>query len=223
MINRRLFLSGMGITAALAAVICAPAFGGTVVVDLGGGWEATVFDPENAVVIPGAAGVFSIQKEFTDGPGVGGLFPAINILFSQTADDIDTLTTLVLTNEDIMNMTGAQWDDYHWQVLDGGEVWFDVPASLAWDVSPFTNPATFDDPGGLFGDANKATHIDANGGIVPNGGSFMPGLAAGDLVLQVDLSGEEPMNFTLKQFPTPEPSTLLLIGFGAAVLARRRR
>ncbi|MCZ6681665.1 MAG: PEP-CTERM sorting domain-containing protein [Planctomycetota bacterium] len=218
----------MGIAVALAAVICTPAFGGTVVVNLGGGWEATVFDPENAVVTSDAPGAdfisFHIDKDFTDPPGVGGLFPAINILFSQTAPDEATETTLVLDFENIMNMTGANWDDYHWQLLDGGDVWFDVPASLAWDVSPFTNPATFTDPGGIFGDVNKATHVDANGGLVPDGGSFSPGLAAGDLVMKVNLNNsEEPLNFTLKQFPTPEPSTVLLIGFGAVVLARRRR
>ncbi len=79
--DRKGLRGGMGITAVLAAVICAPAFGGTVVVDLGGGWEATVFDPENAIVTSGAPGAdfitFNIDKEFTDPQGPGGLFPAI--------------------------------------------------------------------------------------------------------------------------------------------------
>ncbi|MEP0848595.1 MAG: PEP-CTERM sorting domain-containing protein, partial [Phycisphaerae bacterium] len=60
--------------------------------------------------------------------------------------------------------------------------------------------------------------------IIPNGGIWFPGDGAsdGELVIDVTTHAQAPFTvFTLKETPTPEPSSVLLLVAGAALLRRR--
>ena len=70
--------------------------------------------------------------------------------------------------------------------------------------------------------ANHASVLSVDGGVVPDGATFFPGVDAGLLVIDVDLSGQD-SSFTLSQHPTPEPATLLLLAAGLPILARHKR
>jgi len=192
---------------------------------LGGGWEADVPDSSVVSVVPDGVGedfiIIEISKDFTAGPGVGGVFPAHLIDFRQVDTDANTRPNIIIADESVTNLTGVPWTDYHWAVLNAGEVWIDVPASAGFDTTPFAN-AVFSDPANVFGDPTKATDLDADGGVVPNNTSFFPGAAGGDLVLSVDLASAAPVSFVLKQFPTPEPASALLLVIAGLVATRRR-
>ena len=67
--------------------------------------------------------------------------------------------------------------------------------------------------------------LDADGGTVPPGGVFMPGISGGNLFIEIDLAYEN-SDFSLVQNPTPEPGAAVLLilgGFGILVRHRRRR
>ncbi len=210
---------------AIAGVMtaCAVAAAGTI--DLGGGWLASWPAPHGSIdirvdqVTPEFVKI-EISKDFYD-PPVGGIFPPRVIDFIQNKPDGQTAPRLIIVDETITNLTGVDWTDYHWTVMNQGDAWFNVPLSAAFDVSPFT-VKVFSDPANVFNDPNKATDLDASGGgFIPPFGTFWPGHAAGELVIDVDLTPAVPVSFTFKQFPTPEPTSLLLLAVGA-LLARRR-
>ena len=168
--------------------------------------------------------VIEIVKEFTD-PWEFGAFPPIEIAFTQIADDASTVPSIVIDDESITNMTGDAWTDYHWAVIDSGQAWFNVPQMANIDTSPF-NTQSFS--GMVGGDPNKMMNFNVEGGVVPNGGQFNPGLLDGALWIDTDLSSANDVTFNFKQFPTnpaiPEPSTMMLmIGVGSMFVARRRR
>jgi hypothetical protein len=151
------------------------------------------------------------------------VFPPQVIDFLQVDDDLNTVPRIVVIDETITNMTGVNWTDYHWAVLDSGDAWLNVPLSRGWTTDPFAGKA-FSDPRGVFNDADKATDLVADMGVVFNNTSFFPGAGSGDgeIVMDVDLSEAGPVSFTFKQFPTPEPSTFSLLLLGGLVLPRRR-
>lgn len=206
--------------AALALVNVALA--GTI--DLGGGWRA------NWPTLPGGLDIqvdqltpefvkVRIIKDFTAPPS-GGVFEPRLIDFVQIKPDAETVPQIIITQETISNQTGSPWTDYHWAVFNQGEVWFKVPESAGFDVSPFTNKV-FSDPYLIFNDPNRATDLDVDGGLVPAGGTFLPGAAAGDLCIGIDLTASLPVSFTFKQFPTPEPASLALVALSVVALRRR--
>lgn len=193
-----------------------------VPVPLGGGWEAEVLNGATASFVvdtppPGAIAI-EISKDFTQGPGVGGVFPSILIQFRQVDTDVNTADRIIITQEAITNLTGAAWTDFHWALLDMGQAWFNSGLSN-FNTSPFVNQ-TFtnflDSPTN-----QKPTDLDVDGGVVPDAGfTWFP---SGDLVIDVDLSSTIPVNFNLKEFPTPEPASIILLATGAVALLRRRR
>lgn len=209
---------------AIAGVMTACAVAGAGTIDLGGGWLASWPAPHGAIdirvdqVTPEFVKI-EISKDFYD-PPVGGIFPPRVIDFIQNKPDGQTVPRLIILDETITNLTGVDWTDYHWTVLNQGDAWFNVPLSAAFDVSPFT-VKVFSDPSNVFNDPNKATDLDASGGVVLAGGTFWPGHAAGELVIDVDLTPTVPVSFTFKQFPTPEPAGFVLVTLGALVLRRR--
>lgn len=213
---------------ALALSLGSVSYGQTII-PLGGGWQASVNNPSlvSFVVDEVTSSYIAIQisKDFTQPPGIGGVFPPLLIDFQQVNPDATTVTQIVINDETVTNLTGTPWTDFHWAVLDNGDAWFDIAASSSFTVLPFTN-RVFSDPSNTFADPNKASDLDAfGGGIVPHGGSFFPGGAPGDgvLVMGVDLTRPDPMSFTLKEFPTPEPGSLALMSAGALMLLRRRK
>lgn len=210
---------------ALAAVLVLAAASAADVIPLAGGWQANVADAATLSIVVEDVGpevlTISITKLFTD-PPQGGVFPAKLIDFVQIEDDANTVPRIVIAEEALTNQTGAPWTDFHWILLDRGEAWLNVPASADFDTAPLVD-RQFSDPDNIFGDPDKATRLEAAGGLVPDGGAFLPGAAGGALVIDVDLSGPGFLSFTLKQLPTPEPAGLALLGLGAALGHRRRR
>jgi hypothetical protein len=199
--------------------------GGNPILD--SGWEAIVPDATvSGIVIdaitPGSDVRIQIDKNFLFPPDVGGVFPAIQIIFSQTLPDAQTVPQIIIEDESITNQTGVEWTDFHWALLDGGSVWFDVGASTPFDTSPFVNQSFVDNFG--FGDANKATDLNVDGGTVAPGGGFFPGIAGlnGSLTIEFDLASSN-SEFFLKEFPTPEPTTLAFLALGSLGLVARRR
>lgn len=218
-----------GALSLVALMTSVPAFG-TITFQLGGGWEADVPDDSNVSIVVDTDNTdpsfiaIEISKDFLDPPEFG-VFPAQLIAFRQVDTDANTVSRIVIADEAITNQTGVDWTDYHYSVANnGGVAWFNVPLS-DFQITPFTNKVFTDLYG--FGDPDKATDIDLDGGVVPNNSTFYPGGPPnnGDIVIDVDLSinNSDNESFVLKQFPTPEPSSIALLVCGGALVAVRRR
>ena len=201
-------------------------------VDLGSGWQATWDNSLDGLVdinvgatvdIGGGELAIFIQKsaEFTQGP-VGGVFPTIPIQFQQTA--FPAAAHIVIDDEIITNSTGVDWTDFHMDLLDGGDVAFDPVRTAAsgggppigFFISPFTN-ATF---------SGDLMRLDIDGGVVPDGGVWFPGDGAttGQLWIDMTVATEAPFTtFVLKETPTPEPASMMLVLLGAGAMALQRR
>ncbi|MHC5114664.1 MAG: hypothetical protein ACYTGP_09575 [Planctomycetota bacterium] len=218
---------GGGLAAVLAAAVSAPAYAGFV--DLDGGWRATWDDSLDGLVDVNSLGVVDgalfIQKsaEFTQ-PSVGGIFPSIPIVFSQT--EYGAASKIVIDDEIIFNNTGEDWTDFHIDLLDGGDVVFDPVATMnsggggpiGWTIDPFTGASFTPD----------LMRLDIYDGVVEAGDFWFPGNGATNGQLWIDVNvaqqGEEFTTFVLKETPTgplPAPGALALLG--VAAFARRRR
>ena len=180
------------------------------------------------------------SAEFIQGPNLAGIFPTIPITFTQVGPT--TVTEIVITNEAIINSTGHDWTDFHLVAADHGDASFnsaltDASSPSGFDTAPFDNQMW----GGQIGpDLYTEFWVDGFGlgpggsdAIIPGqapGNEWNPGLAHGDLVIEVVPHATAPYTvFTLKETPTgvvPEPSAIVLMVFGAigiSGLASRRR
>lgn len=212
------FRRGVLLLAVGLAVSAAPASS----IVLGGGWQANWANGTVGITVDQVTDEFvsiEISKDFIE-PPVNGEFPPLLIDFVQIDTDANTVPRIIINDETITNLTGEEWTDFHWTLIDGTSVWFNVPMSAAFDTGPFATKV-FSDPLNLFGDPDKATDLDAFDGVIPAFGSYFPGLAGGELVIDVDLTPVDPVSFTLVEFPTPEPTSLVLLGLGALALRRR--
>jgi hypothetical protein len=217
--RRRLAAAGV-----MLILLASPVLAGGI--DLPGGWRANWPPPDGSIgiVVDEVTREYiriQISKDFTD-PPEHGIFPPRLIDFIQTEDDAHTVPRIIIADEIISNQTGADWPDFHWQVINGRDAWFNVPLSRSFDVSPYRRKV-FSDPFDIFHDPDKATDLDAFDGLVRHRETFFPGVREGDLVIDVDLrASEDPLSFTFKQFPTPEPGTLGLLAAAALFVLRRR-
>ena len=224
---RTLFLTTLTV---LMSISLAPASVTVDLVDSSGndsGWSMILADDvHNGVVIDGvnAAAVFvtiEIAKDYYL-PMANGVFPPNVIGFRQRLDDSLTVGTIRITDEVITNHTGREWTDYHWEILDSTAA-FDRTATEAsgFSTGPFTTDTWGPAPSGWT--AQHSASLSVAGGVVPNGGVYLPGMASGWLEIDVDLAQDD-SDFDLTQYPTPEPGTLVLLALGgAAVLGRRMR
>jgi hypothetical protein len=187
-----------------------------LILDLGHGWQATIFDPVHVdvTVDPDQSGEdqLVIQKfaNFTAIDPITGLPEPVRIAFNQIASDEETASQIVITDELIFNNTGMSWGQYQ-NILLGGAATFDPLASAGFDISPFTVLS--------FSPDNQVAYFD--GGTVGDGEAFTPGKDGGALVINVDLSGAEPAKFVLKELAIPGPGAIALVVL--AVMAPRRR
>lgn len=187
-----------------------------------GGWSASTVDGTEAsiivdVVVPGEYIVIEIAKDFDGAPDQDGNFPAILIDFVQI--DPNAVPRIIIADEAITNSTGSEWFDFHWELLDSGDAWFNISESAGFTTDPFVNQTWT----GVIG--NTATGLDVDGGVQPDfGASFFPGGSADPndhLVIDLNVTGTT--SFLLKEFPTiPEPATMTLLALGGAALLRRR-
>ena len=181
---------------------------------LDSGWDATYEDngdigipvPVDAIDLTGNGYVvIEIIKTFRD------FNTPISIKFEQRlADAVDVIR---IAEEAVTNLTGVPWTDYHWKLIDvtGGVAFFDTTDPGNFSVSPFTNKNL------------QSDLLEADGGVVPAGGLFAPGYGSGPLYIVTDPAGQQMVNFTLVQYPTPEPATMSVLVLGAAALLIRRR
>jgi len=136
-----------------------------------------------------------------------------------------------INDESLSNQTGADWLDFHWVLFQHGHASFNqgvtiytddpgvnFPPAGVFDVYPFTQ-YVWDNA------AVDIQKLSLSGGLIPDNGSWFPGLlSSGYLEINVDIdAAPEEFSFSLKELPTPEPATLSLLAIGALALLRRRR
>ncbi|MCY2927998.1 MAG: PEP-CTERM sorting domain-containing protein [Planctomycetota bacterium] len=187
------------------------------------GWDAILSDDiHTGIVVDKVTSTYVRIEIFKDLylPAENGQFPPHVIQFHARVGAAPAVSTIRITDETIINDTGSPWLDYHWAV-SGAAASFNKTLTDAsgFSVTPFQAKAW----GPTSYDTDHSNSLGAFSGLIPVGGSYRPGLDAGELYIDV-LSNVDSRDFTLMQYPTPEPATLatLVLG-GAGVLARRRR
>jgi hypothetical protein len=138
--------------------------------------------------------------------------PTISVVFEQIADDAETVSQIKITEEIVENNTGVDWDAFRILLFPNAKVEFDVADSATFSIDPFTT-RTY---------VNQNAEVIFADGVVVNGATWNPGADSGELVIDVDLTNETPVAFTMKELPVPEPATgvIALAAFGLAALRR---
>ena len=186
-----------------------PSSGAAVVEDQLG---PNVQNPEDILLI-------ELSKVFKGEPSaLTGSMPSIQIGITQIADDADTASQIVINDEAIMNLTSVAWTDFHMILVTADQVGFNTALSEGLNTEPFSSMS--------WGGYNSvgATELNFFDGIVGVGDQFSPGSLSGEIVIDVDLSSDEPVSFFLKEVPTiPEPATMAVLGLGGLTMLLRRK
>lgn len=133
-------------------------------------------------------------------------FPVAQLNFTPGSTAVGRI---IIDHETIVNHTGAPWNEFRWDIFQGGSAVFNEMASGLWNVSPFATWSATNPSGAGY------LHVGASDGTINNNAQFLPtgGLA-------IDATGA----FTLKESVVPEPGTLAMLACGVfSLLARRRR
>lgn len=211
----------LGMTLVCAALTASSADAGvTTTVPLSGGWQASwnsALDPFIDINDHGVVGnALFIEKiaQFTAAP-VGGVFPAIDITFTQVSPT--AVANIVIDDEVISNTTGSAWTDFHMNLLGNSNVAFDPVATAAsggFSIAPFTSSS--------FTNSNQT--FNAFNGTVPNGGNWFPGQTSGQLWIHIaNISPTSGISFVLSEQPTPAPGAMALMAIAGLACSRRRR
>jgi hypothetical protein len=214
-------------SAAVAGLLIASsANAGTTVLGASGwqaSWDPTLDGLVDIVIPPSAPPTSStifIQKsaEFIQGPDQFGLFPTIPITFQQIGPS--SISQIVILDEIITNSTGADWTDFHFDLLDSGDAWFKHDAGFFFTTSPLDHQ--------VFSPDNRSFNVDGFGlgpggtnAVVPKNTVWYPGDGASDGNLVIGVVSRGNTVFTLKETPTPEPASLILLALGFLLLRRR--
>jgi len=185
-------------------------------------WDSTLDPYVNITLLSETANsvVMTRSAIFTQAPSAGG-FPTIPIVFEQIA--FPAVTQLIITDEQITNATGSDWTEFRMSLLGGLGMAFDVAESASYHTSPFENKT--------FAADNRSIQVDGFGqgtgsgdGRIQSGETWTPGFLSGALFIDVVLRPQAPFSkVALKETPSPEPSTLILLSLcGGVALARRR-
>ncbi|MGD9689813.1 MAG: hypothetical protein AB7K52_09190 [Phycisphaerales bacterium] len=192
-----------------------------IIQNLGGGWQVTIFDPDNVSIevnnagTIGADGRLIITKRATVSRlSSEGVPDPIVLVFQQIAPDAGTVPRIDITEEVINNQTGQLWTAYRQVLAQSGHVTFNQALSAGFSIDPFlfTNYTVTSD-----------SVIYSGGSGVPSGGTFNPGNTAGELVIDIDLAAPVPVTFALKEIPIPSPGAVSVLALGVLAAARRRR
>lgn len=187
-----------------------------IIIDLGGGWQAKIFNAQVDLTVD----FFDFEKDilvlekfanFTEIDKKTGLPAPLSIAFTQIAPDDETVSHIVLTDAFIFNNTGVDWSAFR-EILLGDHVAFDPEDTSDFSIDPFTTMNFID----------KNREVIFSGGTVFDGTIWTPGVVSGALVINVDLSGDDPVKFVLKELPVPAPGALAII-VGGMLVSRRRR
>ena len=190
-----------------------------IILDLGNGWEATLFsdnidlvvDNENDpdLVVLQKFAIFDVIDGFTGSPA------SVSIGFRQTLPDELTASRIVITEEFLTNKTGMNWTGFR-MILLGPHVSFKSSALDDLVINPFAE----------FELLNEGTEVFFFGGGVVENDSFWNPRGPGGIAIDIDLYSDLPddrINFVLKELPVvPGPYSLALIS-GAMLVTRRRR
>ncbi len=205
------------LAAACVLSICSGAVAGDIIF-LDGGWQATILDGGDVDLAVDLwnpnDGLLILEKyvNFYEINDVTGHPSPVRILFEQIAPDEDTASRIAITDEMILNNTGMDWAGFHMDLLGANALW-DHDASADFSHDPFD----------VMEFSTDYSSVDFYDGTILAGGIWTPGIDAGALYIDIDLSGDEYASFVLKEFPTiPSPGVALLLGI-AGLLARPRR
>jgi hypothetical protein len=196
-----------------------PTAAGRVITLGNSGWQA-IFDPAldpyvDLMVDQVTHDTVYLEKsaEFRDPPNQG-VFPAIAIVFQQIA--ANAVPHIVITDEIVTNHTGANWTDFHFNLLDHNEAKFDH--ATVFNTDPFSHQQFVNDDNGFWVDGFGTGHNGADA-VIPNNGIWFP---HGRLIIDATPHANLPFAlFSFKEQPTPEPASALLLLAGALFLRRR--
>lgn len=218
---------GMIISLAGCLLAAVPTAGGATiplkdVFGIDSGWDADIPDDIHTGIVVDKVTSSYVRIEIfkdLDQPAREGDFPPHLIQFHPRTGS--AVSTIRITDETIINDTGMPWTDYHWSIVGlGASFNTTLTDASGFSVSPFQTKTW-----GPLVSTGHSRQLGVSNGVIAPGSVYRPGLAKGELVIDILPSLDLPSRtFTLMQYPTPEPATLVTVVLGGLIaLARRRR